>query len=277
MVSGFDPTTPTYAFHLIQGAGWRDDPMRRGIVITRPLADALKKQVGDALTFIVSGQEYSYEIIGVDAYPFDGIFMDWRELARIAGYVDDTEQPMVGAVYIVLADNPSIEVVDDKIDEITALLSAHDIQGTYYNQPQSAETMAGEAGMMGIIFQIMSIVMAAVSAVGLMAALSMAVFERRKEIGVMRSVGASSRSVMSQFMLEGILIGLLAWAVAIPISFGMSWGLVGALPLNYLELDYPPQLVVYGLVGVLFVVALASLWPSLMASRKTVADILRYQ
>ena len=32
-----------------------------------------------------------------------------------------------------------------------------------------------------------------------------------------------------------------------------------------------------GLVGMLAVVALASLWPSLAAARKTVSDILRYQ
>jgi ABC-type lipoprotein release transport system permease subunit len=57
----------------------------------------------------------------------------------------------------------------------------------------------------------------------------------------------------------------------------MSQGFLGMIPIEYLELDYPPQLVVFGLVGILLVVVLASLWPSLMASRKTVADILRYQ
>ncbi|HEX3050176.1 MAG TPA: FtsX-like permease family protein [Aggregatilineaceae bacterium] len=276
-VSGFDPTTPTYAFHLIQGTGWRTDPTRKGIVISRPLADALDKQVGDTLTLMVNNQEHSYEIIGVDAYVFESIFMNWRELARIAGYVDETGQPMVGTVYVMLAGAPSIEVVNDKIDEITALLSTYGIQGTYFNQPKAAEMQAEQTKMLGVIFQMMSVVMAVVGVIGLMAALSMAVFERQKEIGVMRSVGASSRAVMSQFMLEGFLIGLLAWVVAIPISVGMSQGFLGMIPIEYLELVYPPQLVVFGLVGILLVVMLASLWPSLMASRKTVADILRYQ
>lgn len=276
-VSGFDPATPTYAFRLIEGTGWGDDPTRKGIVISRPLADNIDKRVGDTLTFVVNGQEYSYEIIGVDAYIFEGIFMDWRELACIAGYVDEAGQPMVGTVYVMLVGDPSIEAVDDKIDEITALLNAHGIQGTYFNQPQAAEMQVEQTNMLGVLFQMMSVVMAAVGAIGLLAALSMAVFERQKEIGVMRSVGASSRMVMGQFMLEGILIGLLAWIVAIPISVGMGHGFLGMFPIEYLELEYPPQLVGFGLVSILLVVVLASLWPSLMASRKTVADILRYQ
>jgi ABC-type lipoprotein release transport system permease subunit len=57
----------------------------------------------------------------------------------------------------------------------------------------------------------------------------------------------------------------------------MSQGLLEMIPVDYLDLMYPPQLVFFGLVGVLGVVALASLWPSLMASRKTVSEILRYQ
>jgi putative ABC transport system permease protein len=276
-ISGFDPATPAFAFKLIEGSGWRDDPTRQGIVITRPLADALDKQVGDTLLFEVTGQPHEYEIIGVDAYIFEGVFMEWHELARIAGYVDDVGQPMVGTAYIVLNGDPSIEAVDARIDEITALLSANDIQGTYFNQPEAAEMQAEQASVLGVIFQMMSVVMAAVGAIGLMAALSMAVLERQKEIGVMRTVGARSRTVMGQFMLEGILVGVLAWVVAIPVSVMLSHGLLSMLPLDYVELDYPPQLVSVGLAGMLIVAALASLGPSLMASRRTVADILRYQ
>jgi putative ABC transport system permease protein len=276
-IAGFDPATLTYAFDLVQGTGWRDDITRKGVIIARPLADDLNKTVGDMLTFVVNDKEYSYEIIGIDTYVFEGIFMDWRELAHIAGYVDDTGQPMVGTIYFALHGDPSVEKVDETIDEITAMLSANGIQGTYFNQPKAAQVQAEQAGVLGIIFQLMSVVMAAVGAIGLMAALSMAVFERQKEIGIMRSVGARSRTVMGQFMLEGVLIGLLAWLIAIPISIWMGQGLLSLIPSDYLDLAYSPQLVALGLVGVLIVVVLASLGPALIASRKTVANILRYQ
>lgn len=276
-VSGFDPATSTYAFDLMEGKAWGDDATREGIVITRPLADTMDKQVGDTLSFVIDGQTHTYPIIGVDAYIFEGIFMDWRELAQITGYVDGSGNPMVSTAYITLSGDTSVDAVDTKIEAITTLLSANDIQGTYFNQAWSAEVQAEQISVLGAIFQMMSIVMAAVSAIGLLAALSMAVLERQKEIGVMRSVGARSRTVMGQFMLEGILIGLLAWVAAIPLSIWMSRGFLDVIPIDYLDLVYPPQLVALGLVGVMVVVTIASLWPSLMASRKTVADILRYQ
>lgn len=276
-IAGFDPATPTYNFDLLEGTGWSEDPTRRGIIISRPLADSIAKHVGDTLSFIVNDREHSYEIIGIDSYVFEGIFMDWRELAHIAGYVDDAGQPQISAVYITLEGDATVAGVDDEIEKITTLLNANEIHATFFNQPRSAEVLTEQVSVLGIIFQMMSLVMAAVSAIGLLAALSMAVLERQKEIGVMRSVGASSRTVMSQFMLEGIWIGLLAWMAAIPLGILMGQSFLGILPLDYMVLDFPPQLVALGLGGVMIVVTLASLWPSLMASRKTVSEILRYQ
>lgn len=275
-VSGLDPTTSTYDFNLMEGSGWQNNPARNGIVIARSLADGLNKRLGDNLTLVVGGLSYSFEIIGVDAYPLDLIFMNWHELANIAGFVNEG-QPMVSTAYVMLNGAPSIETVDDKISEIAALLTANGIQGTFHNQPQSNAEGAEQAGMIGTIFQLMSVVMAVVGAIGLMAALTMAVFERQKEIGVMRSVGARSRTVMAQFMVEGLLIGMVAWVFAIPISIWLSQSLLGVIPIDYIELIYPARLIAIGLGGVLGVVMLASLWPALMASRKTVADILRYQ
>ena len=275
--SGFDPATPTYKFDLLEGSGWEDDPTRPGIVIARPIAEQLNKNVGDTLEFEINGEEFSYEIIGVDAYLFDVIFMNWEVLADISGYVDASEQPLASTAFVFLSGDASIDTIEDKIDDITTLLSDNGIQGTYHNQPEAAELQAEQTTMLSLIFQTMSIAMAAVGAIGLLAALSMAVLERQKEIGVMRSVGARSRTVMSQFMTEGILIGVVSWLVAIPISVVMAIGFLSLLPGDYMRLDYPPELIAIGLVGVLMVVTVASLWPSFTASRKTIAHILRYQ
>lgn len=274
---GFDSTSPTYNFNLREGDGWSDDSTREGVIISRTIAENLDKGVGDSLSFSLNGQTKTYEIIGVDSYVFDAIFIDWQDLAAIANYVDADGQPLVSTVYFILDGNPSIEAVDAKIEEITNVLGAHDIQGTYFNEPRAAETSAEQTSMLGIIFQMMAMVMAAVSAIGLLGALSMAVLERQKEIGVMRSVGARSRTIMGQFMLEGVMIGFLAWLAAIPLSVVMSQGFLSIIPIDYLDLTYPPQLVLTGLVGVMIVVFVASAWPSFVASRKTIADILRYQ
>lgn len=93
----------------------------------------------------------------------------------------------------------------------------------------------------------------------------------------MRSVGATSLRIMAQFMVEGLLVGVLAWILAAPLSVGLGAGLMGLLPFDYLTFTYPPIVLLMGLIGIVVIAGVASIWPSVTASRKTVADILRYQ
>jgi putative ABC transport system permease protein len=105
------------------------------------------------------------------------------------------------------------------------------------------------------------------------------VFERQKEIGVMRSVGASSFAVTFQFLVEGLIIGITAWLIGIPISLALNKGLVYALNFQDLfDVTYPyAKTLSLGLAGMLLIAGAASFWPSFSASRRTVSDILRYQ
>jgi putative ABC transport system permease protein len=117
-----------------------------------------------------------------------------------------------------------------------------------------------------------------VGALGLLTMISMSVFERQKEIGVMRSIGAGSFTVAMQFLTEGVIVGILAWLIGLPISYGLSALITSALGLgDAFKLTYPLSAPVAGVVGMLVITALASLYPSISASRKTVSDILRYQ
>jgi ABC-type antimicrobial peptide transport system permease subunit len=115
-----------------------------------------------------------------------------------------------------------------------------------------------------------------VGAVGLLATLSMAVFERQKEIGVMRSIGASSATIAGQFLVEGNLIGLLACLVGLPLSFLVAAALAAVFPFE-VEAGVPLVALLVGLVGMIVIATISSLWPSINAARKTVAQIIRYQ
>ena len=69
-----------------------------------------------------------------------------------------------------------------------------------------------------VLLAIMAIIIALVGGVGLSGVLSLSVQERRREIGVMRSIGASSWRVIRLFIGEGVLLGLLSWLIALPLS-----------------------------------------------------------
>lgn len=275
---GIDPAADFVNFDLLSGNGWEDDPSRRGVILNHSLAKNVGKTTGDEVTVTVGGQTYRYEILGIDSWPFDTIFFAWDELAAIAGYTNAAGDPNPGALYIDLDGEQDGKATAAVIEELKKVAAAHDVQAIYINQPQNEEDISQLTASFGMIFNMTSLVMAAVGAIGLLATLSMAVLERQKEIGVMRSLGATSLTIIGQFLIEGLLVGLIAWVVALPLSVWLSNAIIEAIGMkDFFTFEYPPLVAVQGLFGVTIIAAGASIWPSISAARKTVSDILRYQ
>ncbi len=275
---GIDPTAGKINFRLTSGTGWQDDPTRKGIILNQSVADNIGKKAGDTVVISVGGQTYEYEVIGVDRWPFDTIFFEWSELARISGYTGAEGNPTPSTYNIDLKGNPSADEVADIIDEIKVVAAANGIQAVYANQPQNEEDISQMVASFGMMFNLTSMVMAMVGAIGLLATLSMAVLERRKEIGVMRSLGARSTTIMVQFLVEGVLVAVIAWLIGLPLSYLISIGINSALELEeFFTFEYPILVAVQGLIGIVVLATIASAWPSISAARETVSDILRYQ
>lgn len=86
-----------------------------------------------------------------------------------------------------------------------------------------------------------------VGEIGLMGALSISVIERTKEIGILRAVGARSRTIVGMFVLEGLVQGCLSWLAAVPISLATTPSLATILGKTMFGADlsyrYNPQAV----------------------------------
>lgn len=279
-VQGFNTENPNIInLDLVDGTAWQDDPTRDGVVLSTSIADALRKQTGDEVTLTVSGNQRTFEIIGVAQTPSDVVYMNWRQLASFGGLVNANGEPYPNAVNVTMADdNPSSREVDDMISRINETLLANGISASFTNQVGLAELITQIVAAFGVILSLAALLIAMVGAVGLLTTLSMSVFERQKEIGVMRSVGAGSGVIMLQFLAEGLIVGMVAWLLASPISLGVSRVLIDVLPFGgTYDIGYPASSLVVGLVGMIVLVGFASLVPSWSAARKTVSDILRYQ
>lgn len=202
----------------------------------------------------------------------------WQDLAALEGISLEGE-PVPNAFYLLLEqDDPSAREVDDVIDRINDTLVDNGITASFTNMVEISDMASDAILSIGIILNLASLIMAAVGAIGLITTLSIAVFERQKEIGVMRSVGAKSPTIIVQFLVEGVLVGILAWIIAAPLSVALAWALTEILPFGeFIEFAYPPILLPLGFIGILIIATISSVWPSVSAARKTVSDILRYQ
>ncbi|MGQ0603440.1 MAG: ABC transporter permease, partial [Anaerolineales bacterium] len=85
-------------------------------------------------------------------------------------------------------------------------------------QMENRELAGALFGLITGLLQLMTFLMAVVGSIGLSGTLSINVIERRREIGVMRAVGASSGDVAFIFAGEGLLLGLLSWILAAPLG-----------------------------------------------------------
>jgi putative ABC transport system permease protein len=210
--------------------------------------------------------------------PPDLMAFFWQDLATLEG-LSLEGKPVPNAFYVLSEqDDPSAREVDELIDQINDTLVDNGITASFINMVEISDMASDAILSVGIILNLASLVMAAVGAIGLLTTLSIAVFERQKEIGVMRSIGAKSPTIIVQFLVEGVLVGILAWIIAAPLSIGLAWALTEILPFgDFIEFAYPFILLPLGFIGILIIATISSVWPSVSAARKTVSNILRYQ
>jgi lipoprotein-releasing system permease protein len=125
-----------------------------------------------------------------------------------------------------------------------------------------------------------------VAAFAIISHLILMVAEKRREIGVLRALGASGRSITLVFMAEGVLIGLVGTVVGTVL--GVTIGLVQdryhvvKIPGDVYQLSelpmkmHPPELILIA-VAALGLSFLATLYPSRQAARLHPVDVLRYE
>ena len=143
-----------------------------------------------------------------------------------------------------------------------------------------AENVIGQFQIIITLLAIMAVVIAVVGSIALSGILSLNVIDRRREIGVMRAIGASARDVSFLFVGQGIILGWLSWLIALPFVIPLTklaTNGLGAIVQANMVFQFTPTgiLAWFGIVTVLAIVA--SYLPSRQAIRTSVQDSLAYQ
>jgi putative ABC transport system permease protein len=120
-----------------------------------------------------------------------------------------------------------------------------------------------------------------VGGVGVMNTMFTSVLERTKQIGVMKAVGAKNSHVLTIFLLESGLIGLVGGIVGTLLGLGISQ--LGISLINQLGSGFEMLAVISAsligitLAGSFLIGAISGLLPAWRASRLPVVDALRYE
>ena len=130
--------------------------------------------------------------------------------------------------------------------------------------------------------QVFIVIVASISifigALGIVNTMTTSVLERRREIGIMKSVGARNAHIFYQFFVESSMLGLLGGIVGA--LAGTLLGVVGTNALNsFLGADLSPNinfgLIFFSLLGSFLIGGLAGIIPAMKASKQNPVDALR--
>ena len=135
----------------------------------------------------------------------------------------------------------------------------------------TADRILGGVSVVGVVAAAVSLL---VAGLGIFNIMTTAVLERTREIGIRKALGATERSIMSQFLIEASLVSLMGGLS------GLVLGLVGiwiAQWLSTFALQPAWPVVVAALVVSVLVGVLSGLLPALRAARLRPVQALRYE
>jgi lipoprotein-releasing system permease protein len=124
-----------------------------------------------------------------------------------------------------------------------------------------------------------------VAALNIVASLILLVMEKHRDIAILKTMGASGRSLTAIFVLQGLAIGLLGTALGAAGGLGVSWVLdryrLIRIPIDVYQVSHVPFVVLWSdfllvVVSAILICLLATIYPSRQASKLDPAEALRY-
>lgn len=268
---------------LIEAGRWLDnsDAGQRHLVLSADTAQLNQIEAGDSLELRIAGHSQTWQVIGL-----------YRWLAGSNYVVEPVYGPLDSLRKILPSgERASFALLDaaikDKTAEAEYLKQAQQVfqqQGikldVYTTLAKFAQRQFARNQFQSVIGTLsgLAVMVAAVAGIGLSGTLAISVLQRRREIGVLRAIGASGQVIFRLFLLEGLLHAVLAWLISLPIAYGLAEVLairLGKLMFG-IQLDYCFNwlAVLYWLLIALLLAAMAAFWPSRKAANLIIRESL---
>ncbi len=254
------------------------------VKITFPTAGTPPKAVSDTFTIVDFYESKMSE------YDSNFVFVPIAALQRMRGMIEpETGIASVNSIQIKLADGAKLDEVRDRLRrafpaELYAVSTWRDKQGP----------LLSAVDMEMAVLNILLFLIIAVAGFGILAIFFMIVVEKTRDIGILKSLGASAAGIANIFLGYGLFLGLVGAGAGLALGLAITWNLnriraavewwTGQTvfdPSIYYFFKIPtiinPITVIWIIIGAIGIAVAASVLPALRAARLHPVEALRHE
>jgi putative ABC transport system permease protein len=278
-VSLIGPDANTKLLDLPLIAGRWLQPNDDAVAVINQSALAHDLHLGGNIPLRINGRIVNWRIVGIvkELAPHANVYAPPRTILRATGKSPDLTRS--ARIVTRQRDIPGQLAASKSIEQ--ALNNAGIDVAVVQSLSDSRKAFADHLVIIksALIFAALLVVL--VGGLGLTSTLTLNVFERTREIGILSAIGATPRTIARDVVFEGTVMAVLSWCVAviaaIPITFALDAATGQMFIRSALDFYVSPIAVAAWLLLVLILAALSSFHPARRSARLAVREAIAYE
>jgi len=254
-----------------------DAERRKVVVIGRALASTTGAHVGDTLTVGTARGAAQLELVGIDGRLMNNgttLYLPLATFQELLGRSD------TNAYWVV-----SVDQQEQAIDRLATaaedrLAAAGYPVATEIHYVERAANLESNRVLVAVLAA-MGVPIVIIGMIGLLNSMTMNVIERTREVGILRCIGASSRTVRRVFRAEALTVALAGAVLAVPggwlVGALLAWVVTDLFHFGSVPFAFPPLAAGLAIAVTLVLAWLVVIPPLRRASRLEPGNALRYE
>ena len=272
-ISGYPNSTQLFKLPVVQGRAPHADATNE-VLMTRSLRDSYPQlQTGTSVELQFRDRRAKVNVVGMaEQIGSRAMYTNFATFDAVTGLGDQTQAVRVKTR------TPDIETVVKKVDQ--AFLNARIPPGQIVSRAMIRDSLDEHFMVVGEVTRMVAFAAALIGAIMLAATTGLNVLERTREIGVIRTLGATPNRILAIFLAEATAITLMSALLAVCIAVPLSRAILNLAERTLLHVSVPMQLSIYGLAllgGGALIVVLTVWLVTKISLRKSVREALAYE